>query len=64
MKFGKRIKSNLYAEWQDYYLSYSELKDYLKLNSETWDESKEEDFKSQLKRQLEKIYSFQRAKVG
>lgn len=64
MKFGKRIKSNLYAEWQEYYLSYSELKDFLKANSAEWDQSKEEDFKSELKRQLEKIYDFQKAKVG
>ncbi|TIA87209.1 hypothetical protein E3P99_03315 [Wallemia hederae] len=64
MKFGKRIKSNLYAEWQDYYLSYSELKDYLKLNSTHWDENNEDDFKNQLKRQLEKIYSFQKSKVS
>ncbi|TIA92565.1 hypothetical protein E3P81_01319 [Wallemia ichthyophaga] len=64
MKFGKRIKSNLYAEWQEYYLSYSELKDFLKANSAEWDQSKEEDFKSELKRQLEKIYDFQKAKVS
>lgn len=64
MKFGRRIKSNLYPEWQEYYLNYSELKDYLKSNANGWDASKEAEFKEQLAKQLEKIYNFQKSKVG
>lgn len=63
MKFGNIIKKSLYPEWQDYYLNYQGLKQYLKLNSNDWDQNKEHSFKSELEKQLEKIYSFQKSKV-
>lgn len=34
MKFGAQIKSGLYAEWQQYYIQYSELKKFLKKRQE------------------------------
>ncbi|KAG8921063.1 vacuolar transporter chaperone [Tulasnella sp. 418] len=66
MKFGRTIKNDLYAAWQAYYIDYSGLKKVLKAKTEAgpWTNKDEEEFKTLLERELDKIYEFQGAKVS
>ncbi|RUS20757.1 polyphosphate synthetase protein [Endogone sp. FLAS-F59071] len=67
MKFGHQLKTSLYEEWNFYYMSYDDLKKYLKsrmAESEEWTEEYEAEFVEQLEKELEKVYSFQRVKLG
>ncbi|KAI9005518.1 VTC domain-containing protein [Phycomyces nitens] len=64
MKFGQTLKTSLYPEWTSSYLDYDGLKAMLKkrVNKE-WLEEDESEFIEYLERELDKVYSFQRAKL-
>ena len=66
MKFGRKLKTDIYGEWKDYYLDYSKLKQLLKDGTlgTRWTPSREREFQQLLEQELEKIHNFQRAKVG
>lgn len=68
MKFGHQLKTSLYEEWHFYYMSYDDLKKYLKSrmaeSEHQWTEEAEAGFVEQLEKELEKVYSFQRVKLG
>ena len=67
MKFGRTIKTSLYAEWADKYLQYSELKKEIKnrmaKNNGVWTDKDEDDFVAILSKELDKVYTFQRVKA-
>ncbi|PPQ68637.1 hypothetical protein CVT26_002921 [Gymnopilus dilepis] len=65
MKFGQKISTDLYREWQPFYIDYNALKRELKnrINSPTgWTEKDEQDFKDMLVKELDKIHDFQKTK--
>ncbi|KAL0092830.1 vacuolar transporter chaperone complex subunit [Phycomyces blakesleeanus] len=64
MKFGQTLKSSLYPEWTSSYLDYDGLKNMLKkrINNQ-WLEENESEFIECLESELDKVYSFQRAKL-
>ena len=75
MKFGSTIKQGLYSEWQQYYISYSELKKFLKKRQEAherkkdggssnWDDTDEAAFIQRLQEELTKVSKFQENKVA
>ncbi|KDQ14895.1 hypothetical protein BOTBODRAFT_32261 [Botryobasidium botryosum FD-172 SS1] len=67
MKFGRKIKSSLYAEWRGNYLDYDALKKELKFRTEagrSWREQDEQEFKDMLVAELEKIHAFQKTKAN
>lgn len=68
MKFGRTIKTSLYAEWADKYLQYSELKKEIKnrmsKNNGTWTDKDEDEFVGLLSKELNKVYDFQKVKVA
>lgn len=68
MKFGRTIKTSLYAEWADKYLQYSELKKEIKnrmaKNNGVWTDKDEDDFVAILSKELDKVYDFQKVKVS
>ncbi|CDS00062.1 probable VTC4-Vacuolar Transporter Chaperone [Sporisorium scitamineum] len=68
MKFGRTIKTSLYAEWADKYLRYSELKKEIKnrmaKNNGVWTDKDEDDFVAILSKELDKVYDFQKVKVS
>ena len=68
MKFGRTIKTSLYAEWADKYLQYSELKKEIKnrmaKNNGTWTDKDEDEFVAILSKELDKVYDFQKVKVS
>lgn len=67
MKFGRTIKTSLYAEWADKYLQYSELKKEIKkrlaANNGVWTDKDEDEFVKVLSKELDKVYDFQKLKV-
>ncbi|KAI7860151.1 VTC domain-containing protein [Circinella umbellata] len=66
MKFGHTLQTSLYPEWTFYYLAYDDLKRFLKKNSrgdQEWTEENESEFVERLEKELDKVYSFQRAKL-
>ncbi|KAN0062416.1 vacuolar transporter chaperone [Thecaphora frezii] len=67
MKFGRTIKTSLYAGWADKYLQYSELKKEIKkrlaANNGVWTDKDEDEFVSLLSKELDKVYDFQKLKV-
>jgi SPX domain protein involved in polyphosphate accumulation len=68
MKFGRTIKTSLYSEWSTKYLRYSELKKHIKAriadNGGSWSDKDEDEFVEELRKELDKIYDFQRTKVS
>ncbi|OZJ03478.1 hypothetical protein BZG36_02740 [Bifiguratus adelaidae] len=66
MKFGHQLKTSLYPEWHYYYMSYDDMKHLLKqrLSDHPWNEDDESAFIEALEKELEKVYSFQRVKLG
>ncbi|SNX87998.1 probable VTC4 - Vacuolar Transporter Chaperone [Melanopsichium pennsylvanicum] len=68
MKFGRTIKTSLYAEWADKYLQYSELKKEIKnrmaKNNGIWTDKDEDEFVALLSKELDKVYDFQKVKVS
>ncbi|WFD48501.1 vacuolar transporter chaperone [Malassezia furfur] len=68
MKFGRTIKTSLYPEWSSQYLQYSDLKKQIKKrisdNQGTWTDKDEDDFVEELRKELDKVYSFQKSKVS
>ncbi|EJD48890.1 SPX-domain-containing protein [Auricularia subglabra TFB-10046 SS5] len=66
MKFGRKLTSERYAAWRSYYLDYNALKKQLKQRTtEThWTDADEEDFKSLLASELDKVYRFQKDKTS
>lgn len=68
MKFGRTIKTSLYAEWADKYLQYSELKKEIKnrmaKNNGVWTDKDEDEFVALLSKELDKVYDFQKVKVS
>lgn len=68
MKFGRTIKTSLYAEWADKYLQYSELKKEIKnrmsKNNGAWTDKDEDEFVTLLSKELDKVYDFQKVKVS
>ncbi|CEH15418.1 Protein involved in vacuolar polyphosphate accumulation, contains SPX domain [Ceraceosorus bombacis] len=68
MKFGRTIKTSLYSEWSSKYLRYSELKKDIKsriaTNGGSWTDQDEDEFVEELRKELDKIYDFQRTKVA
>ncbi|PWZ01240.1 putative VTC4-vacuolar transporter chaperone [Testicularia cyperi] len=67
MKFGRTIKTSLYAEWAPKYLQYSELKKEIKnrlaKNNGVWTDKDEDEFVALLSKELDKVYDFQKVKV-
>lgn len=69
MKFGQRIRTSLYPEWQEKYLDYNGLKKDLKSKTksaypdERWDDNDEREFVNKLERELEKCEEFQLTKA-
>ncbi|WEW61799.1 Phosphate metabolism transcription protein [Emydomyces testavorans] len=67
MRFGKTLKSSLYAPWKDHYIDYHKLKKLLREheakadgNGEEWTEDDEETFVQELVNvQLDKVNAFQ-----
>ncbi|CAO3685675.1 unnamed protein product [Umbelopsis ramanniana] len=65
MKFGHQLKTSLYPEWTFHYVAYDNLKTFLKAHLKTeWDEDDESLFVEELEKELDKVYSFQRVKIG
>ncbi|KAG6845478.1 hypothetical protein H0H87_008838 [Tephrocybe sp. NHM501043] len=66
MKFGTKIKTSLYSEWQQYYLNYTQLKRLLKerTSGSGWTEKDEQQFKVLLEQELDKIHDFQKTKTN
>ncbi|KAI7877448.1 SPX-domain-containing protein [Lichtheimia hyalospora FSU 10163] len=67
MKFGQTLRTSLYPEWTYYYLAYDDLKAFLKKESrgdQEWTEENESRFVERLEKELDKVYSFQRVKLG
>ncbi|TDL19918.1 SPX-domain-containing protein [Rickenella mellea] len=66
MKFGRKINTDLYNEWREYYLDYNLLKRELKsrTTSHGWNDADEAHFTSLLERELDKIHDFQKAKTS
>ncbi|KAI7879527.1 SPX-domain-containing protein [Lichtheimia hyalospora FSU 10163] len=68
MRFSQTLKTSLSSEWTYYCLAYDELKNTLKQEmyegQSTWSEEKESRFVEQLEKELEKVHSFQRVKLG
>ncbi len=65
MKFGRKLVSSLYADWQEHYLDYNGLKKELKAKStgKEWNGQDEQRFVKALERNLEKCETFQLSKV-
>lgn len=68
MKFGRTIKTSLYSEWSSKYLRYSELKKDIKKRIAKnggliWTDKDEDEFVDELRKELDKIYDFQKQKV-
>lgn len=57
MKFGRQLEEAIYPEWQLYYISYSSLKDDLRIasNNGVFTEKNETDFVEKLDKDLEKV---------
>ncbi|EIN09987.1 SPX-domain-containing protein [Punctularia strigosozonata HHB-11173 SS5] len=66
MKFGRKIKADLYAEWRPFYLDYNLLKRELKdrTTEHGWTEDDEREFTAMLERELDKIHDFQKEKTS
>ncbi|KAH8554470.1 VTC domain-containing protein [Umbelopsis sp. PMI_123] len=65
MKFGHQLKTSLYPEWTFHYVAYDDLKAFLKAHLRTeWNEDDESQFVEELEKELDKVYSFQRVKIG
>ncbi|KZV90563.1 SPX-domain-containing protein [Exidia glandulosa HHB12029] len=66
MKFGRRLASERYAAWRPYYLDYNALKKQLKQRTSEgdWTDADEDHFKALLSSELEKVYTFQKAKTS
>ncbi|ORY95784.1 VTC domain-domain-containing protein [Syncephalastrum racemosum] len=65
MKFGHTLRTSLYPEWTYYYLAYDDLKGLLKNKTRLdWSEDNESFFVESLEKELEKVYNFQRVKLG
>ncbi|UZJ54464.1 hypothetical protein CBS101457_003784 [Exobasidium rhododendri] len=68
MKFGRTIKTSLYSEWSSKYLRYSELKKDIKKRIAAnggliWTDKDEDEFVNELRKELDKVYDFQKTKV-
>ncbi|KAI8086334.1 vacuolar transporter chaperone complex subunit [Halteromyces radiatus] len=63
MKFGQTLKTSLNPEWTFHYVAYDDLKAILK-NGLPWNEVSESRFIERLEQELDKVYSFQRVKLG
>ncbi|PWN92510.1 putative VTC4-vacuolar transporter chaperone [Acaromyces ingoldii] len=67
MKFGRTIKTSLYSEWSSKYLRYSDLKKDIKKriadNNGVWTDRDEDEFVNELRKELDKVYDFQKLKV-
>ncbi|KAI8338516.1 vacuolar transporter chaperone complex subunit [Chlamydoabsidia padenii] len=63
MKFGQTLKTSLNPEWTFHYVAYDDLKTLLK-NGFPWNEVSESRFVERLEQELDKVYSFQRVKLG
>ncbi|KAI8577386.1 hypothetical protein K450DRAFT_252198 [Umbelopsis ramanniana AG] len=65
MKFGHQLKTSLYPEWTFHYVAYDDLKTFLKVHLKSeWNEDDESQFVEELEKELDKVYSFQRVKIG
>ncbi|THH15785.1 hypothetical protein EW146_g4745 [Bondarzewia mesenterica] len=66
MKFGRKIKTDLYSEWRPFYIDYNILKRELKARttSHTWDRADEDEFTRMLEHELDKIHDFQKKKTA
>ncbi|KAI0046592.1 SPX-domain-containing protein [Auriscalpium vulgare] len=66
MKFGRKIKNDLYSEWQPFYIDYNLLKRELKARttSHGWDDADEQAFTKMLEGELDKIHDFQKRKTA
>ncbi|EPY50644.1 vacuolar transporter chaperone complex subunit [Schizosaccharomyces cryophilus OY26] len=64
MKFGQLLKETLVREYQYSYVNYDKLKKEIKKRNEDggWSEEDESDFVELLEKELDKVYSFQKAK--
>ncbi|PWN34259.1 putative VTC4-vacuolar transporter chaperone [Meira miltonrushii] len=68
MKFGRTIKTSLYSEWSSKYIRYSELKKEIKARIAKnggliWTDKDEDEFVDELRKELDKVYDFQKTKV-
>ncbi|KAL7409664.1 VTC domain-containing protein [Mrakia frigida] len=66
MKFGLRIASSLYPEWQHYYLDYKGLKKFLKKRTDDgrdWTDVDECEFIREIETELDKVAGFQDQKA-
>lgn len=69
MKFGRTIKTSLYSEWSPMYLRYSDLKKDIKKRIADnggliWTDKDEDEFVNELRKELDKVYDFQKTKVS
>lgn len=69
MKFGRTIKTSLYSEWSSKYLRYSDLKKEIKQRIANnggliWTDKDEDEFVDELRKELDKVYDFQKTKVS
>ncbi|EPX70998.1 vacuolar transporter chaperone complex subunit [Schizosaccharomyces octosporus yFS286] len=64
MKFGQLLKETLVREYQYSYVNYDKLKKEIKKRNDDggWSEEDESDFVELLEKELDKVYSFQKAK--
>ncbi|GAA5804562.1 hypothetical protein HPULCUR_010062 [Helicostylum pulchrum] len=66
MKFGHTLRTSLNPDWTFHYVAYEDLKLILKkevLNG-VWTEESESKFVELLEKELDKVFSFQRVKLG
>lgn len=68
MKFGRTIKTSLYSEWSSKYIRYSDLKKDIKNRIAKnggliWTDKDEDEFVDELRKELDKVYDFQKTKV-
>lgn len=65
MKFGAQLNSSLYSEWRFYYIDYDGLKRLIKPKEDgSFKEQDEAKFVEFLEKDLEKVSSFQKIKLG
>ncbi|KAM0750607.1 SPX-domain-containing protein [Meredithblackwellia eburnea MCA 4105] len=66
MKFGATIKGAQYKDWSAHYVDYSGLKRYLKERqaNKRWDDEEEANFLRALAGELDKVVTFQEAKIN
>ncbi|KAK4517569.1 uncharacterized protein ATC70_000909 [Mucor velutinosus] len=66
MKFGHTLRTSLNPDWSYHYVAYEDLKSILKKEAlgGAWSEESESKFVEMLEKELDKVYSFQRVKLG